>query len=318
MTQSDQLLLSLFAQTGDAICVFDANNKLIHYNQAWLRLVQIPEVTLHHIDFDEMIRYCHRHHVGLKIDGDDLDAWLSRAHQKRRSLTNRLFEVDTLDGRFWLCSEYTNPDGVLLAHFAEISKQKLLEFNLKKQQDELTWLAMTDQLTQVYNRHGLFSKVHDSMQQCHLQQRNYSFFLIDVDFFKEINDNFGHTCGDEALSAIASALKGQLRNQDLLGRIGGEEFAILLTEVSASQANHIGERLCHAVAQLPPVSPKQRQPLTISVGVVHHQAGEQIRDFNALYKTADQALYQAKHQGRNQMVVAPPSTDPPTTAQYSA
>ena len=126
------------------------------------------------------------------------------------------------------------------------------------------------------------------------------FLVVDADYFKRINDVHGHACGDEALKLIADALRNAVRGYDIVGRIGGEEFAMLLPYVKNEDAHYIADRLCRAVASVEFKPHRERYDLTVSVGgVVYYEA----MPFSELFRAADANLYAAKDQGRNGAVV---------------
>ena len=120
--------------------------------------------------------------------------------------------------------------------------------------------------------------------------------VIDVDFFKKINDNFGHQKGDIALIEIAASLEQTIRKSDLSGRPGGEEFAVFLSKVNSKQAIKIAEKMRRAVEQ---IQFEGLPTLTISVGIVMARGGENISE---LVNIADQRMYLAKRNGRNRVV----------------
>jgi diguanylate cyclase (GGDEF)-like protein len=124
--------------------------------------------------------------------------------------------------------------------------------------------------------------------------------MLDIDFFKRVNDTHGHGGGDRALVAFAEACLTTLRKTDLMGRIGGEEFAILLPETSLEAGREIGERLRRSVEACTILSEGARFGITVSLGLAELNPGDE--SFDALLKRADGALYEAKHQGRNRLV----------------
>lgn len=125
--------------------------------------------------------------------------------------------------------------------------------------------------------------------------------FIDIDHFKRINDNYGHSVGDEALREVAGVLKASLRNIDMVFRYGGEEFLVLLSNTSSEVAAMVGERLRQAVHNLQVVFQGQALQMSISLGCATLQAGESA---DGLQQRADQALYQAKRNGRNRLNLA--------------
>jgi len=123
--------------------------------------------------------------------------------------------------------------------------------------------------------------------------------MMDMDHFKEINDTYGHQAGDQVLRQIGGVISASFRQADVYGRLGGEEFAVLLPNTSLETARDIAEQLVKAISGL---SSEPVQGLTASLGVASTCAWEQ--DLHGLMNTADKALYRAKAQGRNQVAVA--------------
>jgi diguanylate cyclase (GGDEF)-like protein len=127
--------------------------------------------------------------------------------------------------------------------------------------------------------------------------------MIDIDHFKAVNDTYGHHAGDLALQAVAATSREALRDWDILGRIGGEEFAVLLPETESSQSQAVAERLRQTVATAAvPVERGETTHLTVSIGIA--TAGSEDDDFDALLGRADQALYEAKRTGRDKVCLA--------------
>ncbi len=163
--------------------------------------------------------------------------------------------------------------------------------------DKLQQLVAIDELTQIYNRRSFMERCREEISRLARLKSPVSVIFVDVDHFKEINDTFGHQTGDRTLQIIAQKLRRGLREADILGRIGGEEFAILLPETTGEQAQELAERLRQIVAN--PICVNERMvKVTISFGVTGVlQAIQGNLDF--LFRTADEALYLAKHDGRN-------------------
>ena len=127
--------------------------------------------------------------------------------------------------------------------------------------------------------------------------------MIDVDHFKQVNDNYGHAVGDSVLRWIARLCRAAIRDTDLLGRFGGEEFAILLLELGAVEAMVVAERLRQSIYDHHFVNDGgTRIPLRVSVGVAQHQAAKE--SLTEMMLRADNALYRAKREGRNKVVEA--------------
>lgn len=162
--------------------------------------------------------------------------------------------------------------------------------------------ASTDFLTGLANRRSLSSiGVHLLTEQAP-KSGHLAVAVIDIDNFKPVNDAHGHEVGDVALRHVARILQDNVRNNELAARLGGEEFVVLLDNVDAAQARHAGERLRRAVEARPFRAGRLKLPLTISVGIALHDGND--TNFDALLQRADQAMYRAKREGRNRVVVA--------------
>ncbi len=182
----------------------------------------------------------------------------------------------------------------------------LLCFNLRddlelETERQLIQLATIDPLTGLMNR-GAFDQALDrEFERAVRYGRVLSLLLVDIDHFKVVNDTWGHPVGDRVLAQIALALRSCLRNMDVAGRYGGEEFAVLLTETAEEGAAVAGERVRHAIGALDMVVGNDPVKVTASVGVVTWSP--LFASPAELVAAADQTLYKAKHTGRNRTVI---------------
>ncbi len=154
----------------------------------------------------------------------------------------------------------------------------------------------TDALTGLLNRRGLFRAFDVEAERARRYGHAMGLILFDLDHFKQINDRFGHACGDRVLRRVAEEIRRTLRPTDILGRWGGEEFLLLLPEVELGSAVDVAERLRYLISGLA----SEAGPLTASFGVA---AFSQTDNLGTLVRRADQALYEAKAAGRNRVVV---------------
>lgn len=168
--------------------------------------------------------------------------------------------------------------------------------------DSLYGAAFRDPLTRLYNRRYVFKVFRDELKRFQRYAEPFSVMLIDADHFKRINDRFGHRAGDAALKAIAKACNASVRDTDIVGRFGGEEFIILLPHTRADEAAIVAERIRHAILESDIQWHDQRLDVRLSLGVA--EAGLHADGFDELITAADQALYAAKKKGRNQTVIA--------------
>jgi diguanylate cyclase (GGDEF)-like protein len=182
--------------------------------------------------------------------------------------------------------------------------------SLRETSAELERLAKVDPLTGVLNRRALFERLGAEFRRSLRYGRSLTVMMIDIDHFKSLNDRYGHAIGDDVLAACARTMASNLRESDVIGRYGGEEFAVILPETSLADGAFVAEKLRIAVERLVIDSPDGgASPIrtTISVGV----AGipdPATPDEQALLNRADQAMYAAKRSGRNRITVAEPGS----------
>lgn len=163
-------------------------------------------------------------------------------------------------------------------------------------------LAQTDYLTGLYNRRRFVELAERELERAIRFQRALTLLMIDVDYFKAINDTWGHSTGDIVLKNIARLMRETLRNVDIFGRTGGEEFAAVIVESDGSDAYEIAQRLCGTVADAEIAQPDAGGiRVTISIGI--SELNGRNLDFNSLLHEADQMMYSAKQAGRNRVAV---------------
>lgn len=171
---------------------------------------------------------------------------------------------------------------------------------LCKQKDErsLRELATKDNLTGLVNRHAFLSRAEQAHALAKRLRQPLALLMIDIDHFKQLNDRYGHTSGDTALRAFAQAGQTGLRKNDLFGRLGGEEFAVLLPAADLGQAMDAAERLRLAVSAVSLDADGENHSITVSIGVTEVSNDEMV---SAALARADKVLYVAKRNGRNRV-----------------
>jgi diguanylate cyclase (GGDEF)-like protein len=169
---------------------------------------------------------------------------------------------------------------------------------------DLEMLAAIDWLTGIYNRRHFETLARAELARCQRYVRPLSILMIDVDHFKAVNDRFGHAAGDRVLQTVAAVCRGAKRDSDVVARLGGEEFALMLPETTEQAALLFAERLRQQVQECAPSVEGEKLDVTVSIGI----AGASVRTsgIEALMRRADHALYEAKHLGRNCVVVSRP------------
>jgi diguanylate cyclase (GGDEF)-like protein len=177
-----------------------------------------------------------------------------------------------------------------------------LMFAMTQQSRRLNEMAMTDPLTGAFNRRHMQQEARRVWQSYQKDQRTSTLLFIDVDYFKLVNDNFGHEAGDKALCGIVSLIRNRLRSEDLVFRYGGEEFVVLLRDTDESRAIHVAEEIRSFVEQTEFI-PEHK--ITISIGVCDVLQADSVDHW---LSQGDRALYQAKREGRNRVVIATPGS----------
>lgn len=176
---------------------------------------------------------------------------------------------------------------------------------------KLAVYASTDSLTEVLSRGAFTALVDAYLGDVRTQQESGALLVIDVDYFKRINDNFGHDRGDEALRLIAMTIRSALRSGDLVGRMGGEEFGVFLPGASHARAEMAAERIRRAINEAEFLPDGIKRELSVSVGGATFD--RQV-PFTTLYHAADQRLYVAKQSGRNRVAVVALGEQPVSAA----
>jgi diguanylate cyclase (GGDEF)-like protein len=175
------------------------------------------------------------------------------------------------------------------------------QMSREEYENQLFTEATTDFLTKVKNRRYFMMMGANEFKTCQLlEEKLLSVLVIDIDYFKQINDQFGHGVGDKALTHFSQLCQAGLRKSDILGRIGGEEFAVILPLTNVKKSVEIANRIRILIEKTPCFSNGKLVNLTVSIGVSSYREQD---SFEALLEEADIALYESKHKGRNQVTI---------------
>jgi len=185
---------------------------------------------------------------------------------------------------------------MLMAKIMSHVRTFLLMSEIESKNKLLGEMAITDGLTGLYNHHYSYRRLEEEIHKKRRYKRKCSIAMMDVDWFKAVNDNYGHQTGDHVLKTIASVMKNELRDVDILGRYGGEEFIFIFPETGLDDAYKVCERVRKKIEKL--VFDMEEMRITISGGVVENDEEDALQ----LVEKADSCLYRAKDQGRNIIV----------------
>lgn len=188
-----------------------------------------------------------------------------------------------------------------ISYLEQLTRQSAITINRANTYSKVLQYATLDALTNLNNRRQFEIRLKQEIATTKRQKNPLCAMMIDIDFFKKVNDTYGHASGDEVLRTIASIIKAQLRESDIPARYGGEEFAVLLPYTHIEEAQIVGERLRKAVEEASIQLDKLNINVTISMGLAEltpDLSGEE------LFKLADKALYEAKETGRNRVCIS--------------
>jgi diguanylate cyclase (GGDEF)-like protein len=268
--------------------------------QAWTHLLQAKEGLVHSSSENQLeALHCmvaakealsdYQAALGLQRQWSDLERTYRETHAERHAKSLML--------RFEMAQAQRQTEEVLLRNrdleFAIAEKERLAA--------ELERLSLQDPLTNLYNRRYLQTHFEQLLTVAQTQGLEVAVIVLDIDHFKQVNDQFSHLIGDQVLRQFAQVLLHNVRPGDIAARFGGEEFVVLLPDTHLEQAQMIAQRLCQAIAQHPWQRIHTRLSITTSIGLALGQPNESSQQVLA---RADHALYRAKQLGRNQVVVA--------------
>ncbi|MEW5903932.1 MAG: sensor domain-containing diguanylate cyclase [Pseudomonadota bacterium] len=292
--ESESRMRSLFESTSDAVMLLDERG-FFECNPATLKMFGCPSkevfITKQPADLSPP----------QQPDGSDSDTLAQQQIAKAMRESSNRFEwlhqrLD--DGRSFpaevlLNAMDFNGRHVLQAVVRDITERKRLQAELERQ-------AHHDYLTELDNRGYFMQRATLEVARAQRYAKPMALLMLDIDNFKQINDRYGHQAGDKVLRTLAATCRQTLRGIDLIGRIGGEEFAVVLPEASATQAHEVAERLRKDIAAAQVDSAGESLNFTVSIGIVDLVAGETSLD--ALLRAADQALYAAKAAGKDRVM----------------
>lgn len=284
---------SLARVAADAIITIDENSTILSFNQRAERMFGRPAETMIGSKLHAIIpaRYRPLHDAGVagigRKGGAPFGGQTKEFHALRRD--GREFPIELT------VATWADEGGRLffIGIIRDITERKQLEEDLRR-------MATTDSMTGVYNRRRFLELMVQEMHRAHRMLHPLALIMLDIDLFKRINDTYGHAIGDEVIKSLTRACTSELREIDIFGRIGGEEFAILLPELRREQGLEVAERLRRKIETLEVEANDRRiVRFTVSMGVAVLGMNDRIPEL--FFARADAALYHAKEDGRNRV-----------------
>ena len=293
-------MLELLAGSGLLVALFDDQDVLRYANPAFRQTFGAgPGEAL---SWAQMMRRNQHNPHGPLAHTDDFEKWLLAALSRRGKKPFRAFEVDLKDGRWLWITEVIQADGWMLTVAADVTHlaHSGQERQARLDRDVALRVARTDELTGTLNRRGILAVLDDASTRLPADQRHYALALLDLDHFKQINDEYGHDAGDEVLRQFVQHAQLQMRRSDFMGRYGGEEFLFILPDTDAAQAEALLARIRDGMPDMQLPGPGTRLKPGFSAGVILVQRACLPRE---LLRAVDRVLYRAKHAGRNCTVI---------------
>jgi diguanylate cyclase (GGDEF)-like protein/PAS domain S-box-containing protein len=296
------------------IAVLDEHGIIVVVNEAWKKFARENDSP----DPDAYLgtNYLTACEAAIKM-GDEsanqIDLGIRAVMNGLRSKFNAEYSCDSPTQQRWfsitVVPEHQTNHGVIITH-QDITESKQSQRSLeaahlvlKNALDLEKQLARTDPLTSVNNRRYLYELAEHEFQISTRYQQPLSVMMIDIDHFKNFNDNYGHAVGDEILKRVTQTAAEELRTVDVIGRYGGEEFIVLLPMTNAEQAYTLAERIRRAAQAQTLSTDKGDTSITLSIGIIERKTITPAETVEEAFRRADDAMYAAKQAGRNRTVL---------------
>lgn len=290
-------LFSLSQDSQLFIALFDAQDILRFANERFRDIFGLA--ANEQISWAGLMRRSFERQHGTHIQTDDFEYWLASAASRRGKQPYRAFESDLTDGRWIWMTETVDESGWMFCVACDITALRMDSRALRESRDMALRDAQTDELTGLSNRRHILQLLGEQLAAPATQT---CIALLDLDYFKQINDQHGHPFGDTVLVDFARFTRGMLRIADGLGRVGGEEFLLLMPHCSLDDARNKLDFILQKARQRRPFADKPEFGYTFSAGITPLHADDSLE---TAYARADAALYKAKQSGRNRIINKP-------------
>jgi diguanylate cyclase (GGDEF)-like protein/PAS domain S-box-containing protein len=299
--RSEQFLNTIFDSIRDPFCIIDRNYTIVRANEAYALLKnQAVEDLVDHTCYQA-------------LEGKDevCDGCVIRKTFQSKDPCAKEKKVALKTGEVLWMEIFTYPilnESGEISHVIEytrdVTDRKKSEEDRRRLIERLEYLSMTDGLTGLLNRRALTEQLEYEIDRARRYGSELSVILCDLDNLKEINDHEGHLVGDTTLQLLSATVRSSLRNADIAGRYGGDEFLVIVPQTSAAGAQSIAEKIRSAAERTQvQLEGDRRIPISVSIGVA--ALGPLPEDIDGFVSRVDAALYNSKNTGRNKVTVAP-------------
>lgn len=289
-------LIDLMAASQQGYALFDGEDELRFANAAFRMALGIGPDEFP--TWADLMRIGYRNSTGTAVETADFELWLRSAGTRRGKLPYRTIETSLNDGRWMLTTETTLPGGWMLCVVTDISELGVELRDLRQERDRALKFALSDELTGLGNRRYVMDILNHRLGPNKAEA--LAVIIMDIDHFKSVNDRFGHACGDLVLKDFAARLSAAVARGDLVGRIGGEEFLLMLAGSRVLGVEAVMQGVLSSLAQASPLADMPGFRYSCSAGIAFANPGESASD---VLRRADTALYEAKNTGRNRYVI---------------
>ncbi|CCN73378.1 sensor domain-containing diguanylate cyclase [Vibrio nigripulchritudo] len=279
------------APMGIVIC--NPNQEIIMVNQYISHVFDKPKREFLGLNPSELVSS--KHHLTLQANINDVLLNQEEEYNRRLDIVLTLPSDEYMQAEIALSTLMFEDQLLLIMSISDISERKQLE-------KQLRILAATDPLTGAYNRRSFNDFTERAIGTCQHMKSPLSLIILDIDFFKKINDTYGHAAGDEVLISVVEKISEVTRDTDILGRLGGEEFAVALPNATLELANDVAERIREGIENMVVTNGTQNIRLTVSLGVVTLTDSMLNNPLEMAINSADEYLYFAKEHGRNRVI----------------
>ncbi len=279
-----ELIIESLDRLSEGITIIDSNDKLVLYNMRAAEYLGIADNINVGVSLNKL--------AGIKDKDGKVDPGSLLMQQLDASRENKpqFFEREIEGNRILSVRANPIPGGGVITLYTDITERKAFERRLIE-------MATRDELTGLVNRREFFTLAHHEEERAKREGHIVSVMMVDADYFKKINDTYGHAAGDDVLRNLADNCRKIFRKTDVVGRYGGEEFSVILPGAQVDMAKVIAERLRKAIEESVVKSDKGDIKYTVSIGIAS-DIGREVKVEEVLDR-ADRALYTAKAQGRN-------------------